>query len=248
MRENHLPNDVPVALLNAFNTNNRINQYLIDNIPAAAWRAKPPDGKGPNHRRHRRPHAQRARHVAEGRGQGQRDSGATGSRHGDSGAGDARHGAEPPRPERGHQPRPGDRWPRQGLPPRRGRISSAICSRTTPTTAVRSRCWPVRLAIPCRRKSCSACGSGGRDGSSVMPARGVADRRKMGRRCRRLHEVAGAALAGLRYNPASRELVCRTSISHAQGCSALQPRFRRPSHGRQGGTRIGAGRCFAKRS
>jgi len=37
---------LPVALLNAFNTNNRINQYLIDNIPAAAWRAKPPDGKG----------------------------------------------------------------------------------------------------------------------------------------------------------------------------------------------------------
>jgi uncharacterized damage-inducible protein DinB len=37
---------LPVALLNAFNTNNRINQYLIDAVPAAAWRAKPPDGKG----------------------------------------------------------------------------------------------------------------------------------------------------------------------------------------------------------
>ncbi|MBZ5678634.1 MAG: DinB family protein [Acidobacteriia bacterium] len=37
---------LPVALLNAFNTNNRINQYLIDNIPPAAWHAKPPDGKG----------------------------------------------------------------------------------------------------------------------------------------------------------------------------------------------------------
>jgi uncharacterized damage-inducible protein DinB len=36
----------PVALLNAFNTNNRINQYLIDGIPSAAWRAKPPEGKG----------------------------------------------------------------------------------------------------------------------------------------------------------------------------------------------------------
>jgi uncharacterized damage-inducible protein DinB len=35
-----------VSLLNAFNTNNRINQYLIDNIPAPAWKAKPPDGKG----------------------------------------------------------------------------------------------------------------------------------------------------------------------------------------------------------
>lgn len=37
---------MPVALLNAFNTNNRINQYLIDNLPTAAWKAKPPDGKG----------------------------------------------------------------------------------------------------------------------------------------------------------------------------------------------------------
>jgi uncharacterized damage-inducible protein DinB len=37
---------LPVALLNAFNTNNRINQYLVDNLPPAAWKAKPPDGKG----------------------------------------------------------------------------------------------------------------------------------------------------------------------------------------------------------
>jgi uncharacterized damage-inducible protein DinB len=37
---------VPGALLNAFNTNNRINQYLIDNLPQPAWKAKPYDGKG----------------------------------------------------------------------------------------------------------------------------------------------------------------------------------------------------------
>ena len=37
---------LPEALLNAFNTNNRINQYLIDGIPRAAWNAKPMDGKG----------------------------------------------------------------------------------------------------------------------------------------------------------------------------------------------------------
>jgi uncharacterized damage-inducible protein DinB len=37
---------LPVALLNAFNTNNRINQYLIDNLPAAAWKAAAPGGKG----------------------------------------------------------------------------------------------------------------------------------------------------------------------------------------------------------
>lgn len=37
---------LPVALLNAFNTNNRINQYLFDNLPAAAWKAQPPGAKG----------------------------------------------------------------------------------------------------------------------------------------------------------------------------------------------------------
>jgi uncharacterized damage-inducible protein DinB len=37
---------LPVALLHAFNTNNRINQYLIDNLPPAAWNADPPGGKG----------------------------------------------------------------------------------------------------------------------------------------------------------------------------------------------------------
>jgi len=39
----HVP---PVALLNAFDTNNRINAYLIENLPPEAWRAKPADGKG----------------------------------------------------------------------------------------------------------------------------------------------------------------------------------------------------------
>jgi uncharacterized damage-inducible protein DinB len=37
---------LPTALLNAFNTNNRINQYLIEQLPSKAWNAKPPDGKG----------------------------------------------------------------------------------------------------------------------------------------------------------------------------------------------------------
>ena len=37
---------LPTALLNAFNTNDRINQYLIDSLAPAAWKAKPPDGKG----------------------------------------------------------------------------------------------------------------------------------------------------------------------------------------------------------
>jgi uncharacterized damage-inducible protein DinB len=34
------------SVLNAFDTNDRINQYLIENLPAPAWRADPPGGKG----------------------------------------------------------------------------------------------------------------------------------------------------------------------------------------------------------
>lgn len=40
------PFSLPQALLTAFDTNDRINQYLIENLPAEAWRAEPPDGKG----------------------------------------------------------------------------------------------------------------------------------------------------------------------------------------------------------
>lgn len=38
--------DAAAALLTAFATNNRINIYLIRNIPDEAWRAVPPGGKG----------------------------------------------------------------------------------------------------------------------------------------------------------------------------------------------------------
>jgi hypothetical protein len=34
------------ALLRAWATNNRIDVYLIGNVPEEAWRAKPPNGKG----------------------------------------------------------------------------------------------------------------------------------------------------------------------------------------------------------
>jgi uncharacterized damage-inducible protein DinB len=37
---------VALSLLSAFDTNDRINHYLIDNLPGPAWRAKPLDGKG----------------------------------------------------------------------------------------------------------------------------------------------------------------------------------------------------------
>jgi uncharacterized damage-inducible protein DinB len=34
------------ALLSAFDTNDRINQYLLDSLPPQAWRAAPPGKKG----------------------------------------------------------------------------------------------------------------------------------------------------------------------------------------------------------
>jgi uncharacterized damage-inducible protein DinB len=37
---------LPDALLNAFAINDRINAYMLENLPAEAWRAKPPEGKG----------------------------------------------------------------------------------------------------------------------------------------------------------------------------------------------------------
>jgi uncharacterized damage-inducible protein DinB len=37
---------LPRALLHAFDTNDRINQYMIENLPADAWRAAPAAGKG----------------------------------------------------------------------------------------------------------------------------------------------------------------------------------------------------------
>jgi uncharacterized damage-inducible protein DinB len=40
------PFNLPQALLNAFETNERINQYLLENIPATAWDGEPPGGKG----------------------------------------------------------------------------------------------------------------------------------------------------------------------------------------------------------
>jgi uncharacterized damage-inducible protein DinB len=34
------------SLLSAFDINDRINHYLIENLPVDAWRAEPPNGKG----------------------------------------------------------------------------------------------------------------------------------------------------------------------------------------------------------
>jgi len=40
------PFSLPQSLVAAFETNDRITRYLIENLPKEAWTAKPPDGKG----------------------------------------------------------------------------------------------------------------------------------------------------------------------------------------------------------
>jgi uncharacterized damage-inducible protein DinB len=37
---------LPQALLISFDTNDRINQYMIENLPPESWRTEPPEGKG----------------------------------------------------------------------------------------------------------------------------------------------------------------------------------------------------------
>jgi uncharacterized damage-inducible protein DinB len=37
---------LPHAVLTSFDTNDRINRYMIENLSAEAWRAEPPDSKG----------------------------------------------------------------------------------------------------------------------------------------------------------------------------------------------------------
>jgi uncharacterized damage-inducible protein DinB len=37
---------LPQALLTSFDTNDRINLYMIENLPSEAWLAEPPGGKG----------------------------------------------------------------------------------------------------------------------------------------------------------------------------------------------------------
>ncbi len=45
-KKNVAPFGLSDALLVAFDTNDRINQYLLENLPAEAWRAEPPGKKG----------------------------------------------------------------------------------------------------------------------------------------------------------------------------------------------------------
>jgi uncharacterized damage-inducible protein DinB len=40
------PVDLKRSLLESYSVNERINQYLLENLPDAAWNAEPPGGKG----------------------------------------------------------------------------------------------------------------------------------------------------------------------------------------------------------
>ena len=62
---------LPAALLNAFDPNDRINQYYRQYRPGG-MEGEGPGRQGPHYFRHCRSHAQRARHVAEGFRQRQR--------------------------------------------------------------------------------------------------------------------------------------------------------------------------------
>jgi uncharacterized damage-inducible protein DinB len=45
-RKTATPFKLSDALLSAFDTNDRVNQYLLENLPVLAWRANPPGGSG----------------------------------------------------------------------------------------------------------------------------------------------------------------------------------------------------------
>ncbi len=45
-KDAHAPFDVADSLVVAYDTNHRINQYLLDNLPFEAWTATPGNGKG----------------------------------------------------------------------------------------------------------------------------------------------------------------------------------------------------------
>jgi uncharacterized damage-inducible protein DinB len=46
MPKKSVPFVLAESVLSAFDTNDRINHYLLDGLPAEAWRAEPPGGKG----------------------------------------------------------------------------------------------------------------------------------------------------------------------------------------------------------
>lgn len=48
MSKTSAPFSLQESILRAFETNDAINHYMLENLPADAWRAEPPGGKGRN--------------------------------------------------------------------------------------------------------------------------------------------------------------------------------------------------------
>lgn len=48
MPKTSAPFSLQESILHAFETNDAINHYMLENLPADAWRAEPPGGKGRN--------------------------------------------------------------------------------------------------------------------------------------------------------------------------------------------------------
>src|SRR3984957_19129411 len=68
MPEKEAPPPAADAVLRSFAIHNRIHLYLLDAIPAEAWHAAPPGGKGPDSRRPRGAHPRGPPDVAQGNG------------------------------------------------------------------------------------------------------------------------------------------------------------------------------------
>ena len=125
---------LPQALLTSFDTNDRINQYMIENLPAKAWRAEPPDGKG-------RTVAAVVAHLHNVRvmwlkatAKGSKIPEPTRSHERDPSTGNESARAKPGSFERGTEIGLGKRWPSKRIPSRCGRIPRlSDCPRRAPS-------------------------------------------------------------------------------------------------------------------
>jgi DinB family len=112
---------LPEALLHAFETNDRINQYVLESLPAESWRASPPEGKG-------RTIAAIVAHIHNVRvmwlkaAKGNRYSRSTRTGQSDVHPSSERHRAKSRCIIEGHKSRAGHRRPGKRVPPRRRRL------------------------------------------------------------------------------------------------------------------------------
>jgi DinB family len=145
------------ALLSAFDTNDRINQYLLENLPAEAWRAEPPEKKGRDvagivaHMHNVRVMWLKA---TKGMVREQLDRFTVTPAQAKK-ALDASRAALREFCKRPWRPMAESK----AFAPM-SRASLAISLRTTPIIADRSQCSPASLDTRSRKRRCSACGSG----------------------------------------------------------------------------------------